>query len=36
LFRELLHRAPNLQVGEPTFVVGNFVHSVSRLPCTLG
>lgn len=36
LFGELLHRVPNLQVGDPTYLVGNFVHGVKSMPCTLG
>jgi cytochrome P450 len=35
IFRELLSRVPNLQVGEPAFLVGNFVHAVKSMPCTL-
>jgi cytochrome P450 len=34
-FRELLFRAPNLQVGEPVYLTGNFVHAVKSLPYTL-
>lgn len=36
MFSELLHRAPNLQVGEPTYLVGNFVRGVKSMPYTLG
>jgi cytochrome P450 len=32
---ELLHRVPNLEVGEPTYLVGNFMSAVKKLPCTL-
>jgi cytochrome P450 len=32
LFRELLTRVPDLAVGEPEFVVGNFMHAIKRLP----
>jgi cytochrome P450 len=35
IFNELLHRAPNLQVGEPSYLVANFVHGVKTMPCTL-
>lgn len=34
-FRELIFRAPNLRVGEPEFLVGNFVRAVKSLPYTL-
>ncbi|MGQ4618627.1 cytochrome P450 [Nocardia sp. R7R-8] len=33
---QLLHRAPSLQIGEPSFLLGNFVHAVKHLPATLG
>lgn len=36
IFDQLLHRVPNLQVGEPDYLVGNFVRAVKRLPTTLG
>lgn len=35
IFRELIHRAPNLRVGEPEYLTGNFVHAVKSLPYTL-
>jgi cytochrome P450 len=35
-FDQLLHRAPNLQVGEPSYLVSNFVHAVKTMPYTLG
>ena len=35
IFRELVHRAPNLRVGDPEFLTGNFVHAVKSLPYTL-
>jgi cytochrome P450 len=35
-FRELIHRAPNLRVGEPEYLTSNFVHAVKSLPYTLG
>jgi len=34
LFNELLHRLPDLQVGEPEYLAGNFMHAVKRMPCT--
>lgn len=35
IFDQLVHRAPNLQLGEPSYLVGNFVRSVKHLPATL-
>jgi cytochrome P450 len=35
IFRELIFRAPNLRVGEPEFLVSNFMRSVKSLPYTL-
>jgi cytochrome P450 len=35
IFRELLFRAPNLQLGEPEYLTGNFVRAVKRMPYTL-
>ncbi|TWG89683.1 cytochrome P450 [Nocardioides sp. J9] len=35
IFKELLFRAPNLEVGEPEYLVGNFVRAVKRMPYTL-
>jgi cytochrome P450 len=32
LFRELLFRLPDLQVGEPEYLTGNFINGVKRLP----
>jgi cytochrome P450 len=34
LFRELLTRVPTLELGEPEFVNGHFMHAIKRLPCT--
>jgi cytochrome P450 len=34
-FRELLFRAPNLRVGDPEYLTGNFVRAVKSLPYTL-
>jgi len=33
IFGELLHRVPDLEVGEPEYLVGNFIHGVKRMPC---
>jgi cytochrome P450 len=35
IFDQLLHRVPDLQVGEPSYLVGNFVHAVKHMPATL-
>ncbi|WP_059020746.1 cytochrome P450 [Mycobacterium sp. M26] len=35
IFRELITRAPNLRVGEPEYLTGNFITAVKRLPYTL-
>jgi cytochrome P450 len=35
IFDQLLHRVPKLEVGDPSFLVGNFVRGVKTLPCTL-
>lgn len=34
-FRELIFQAPNLHVGEPEYLTGNFVRAVKSLPYTL-
>src|SRR6266550_2987817 len=34
IFDQLLHRVPNLRVGEPEYLVGNFVRSPTSLPFT--
>ncbi|GAA5129748.1 cytochrome P450 [Haloechinothrix salitolerans] len=36
IFNQLTHRVPNLEVGEPTYLVGNFVRAVKSMPCTIG
>ncbi|MGW1675376.1 cytochrome P450 [Streptomyces sp. NPDC002324] len=36
VFGELLHRVPNLEVGEPSYLVSNFVHGVKSMPCKIG
>jgi cytochrome P450 len=33
IFGELLHRLPDLEVGEPEYLVGSFIHGVKRMPC---
>jgi cytochrome P450 len=35
IWEQLLHRVPALEVGEPTYLVGNFMSAVKALPCTL-
>ena len=35
IFDNLLHRVPNLQLGEPEFLVGNFVNAAKTMPCTV-
>jgi len=35
MFRELIFRAPTLRVGEPEYLVSNFMRSVKSLPYTL-
>jgi cytochrome P450 len=32
LFRELLYRLPDLRVGEPEYLAGNFINGIKRLP----
>lgn len=34
LFGELLRQVPEIQAGEPSYVVGNFIHAIRRMPCT--
>jgi len=36
IFGELLHRAPELTVAEPDYLLSNFVHGIKRMPCKLG
>jgi cytochrome P450 len=36
IFDELLHRAPELTVGEPDYLLSNFVHGIKRMPYQLG
>jgi cytochrome P450 len=35
IWDQLLHRVPGLEVGDPTYLVGNFIGAVKKLPCTL-
>lgn len=35
IFDQLIHRAPTLHVGEPTYLTGNFVHAVKSMPYTI-
>jgi cytochrome P450 len=35
IFRELILRAPNLRVGDPEYLTGNFITSIKSLPYTL-
>ncbi|GAA1750382.1 cytochrome P450 [Aeromicrobium alkaliterrae] len=35
LFDQLLHRAPTLQLGEPSYLTGNFVRAVKSMPYSL-
>ena len=35
IFRELIFRAPNLRVGEPEYLTGNFITAIKKLPYTL-
>lgn len=36
LFHELLTRVPDLRVGEPQWLAGNFINGIKRLPVTVG
>jgi cytochrome P450 len=36
LFGELLSRAPDLSVGEPEWLAGNFINGIKRLPVSVG
>lgn len=33
-FDQLLHRVPDLRLGEPEYLAGNFVRAVKSMPCT--
>jgi cytochrome P450 len=32
MFRELITRAPTIEFGEPTFLMGNFIHGITAMP----
>ena len=34
IFGELLRQLPDIAAGEPTYVAGNFVHAIGKMPCT--
>ncbi|MGQ0625247.1 MAG: cytochrome P450 [Sporichthyaceae bacterium] len=34
IFDQLLHRLPNLRVGQPEYLAGNFINGIKRLPVT--
>jgi cytochrome P450 len=36
IFDQLLHRVPDLEIGEPEYLISNFIHGIKRLPCHLG
>jgi len=36
IFGELLHRAPELTVSDPDYLLSNFVHGIKRMPCRIG
>lgn len=33
IFAELLHQLPGILAGEPSYVAGNFIHAIRRMPC---
>lgn len=35
IFDQLVHRVPDLRLGEPDYLVGNFVRAVKRMPASL-
>ena len=35
VFSELVERAPTLTVGEPVFLVGNFIQGIKSMPCQI-
>jgi cytochrome P450 len=35
IFEQLLTRVPHLELGQPEFLVGNFIHGITSMPCTL-
>lgn len=34
IFGELLRQLPGIEAGDPSYVAGNFVHAIGRMPCT--
>jgi cytochrome P450 len=34
LFGELLRQAPGIQVSDPVYVAGNFIHAIRSMPCS--
>ncbi|OBI37394.1 cytochrome P450 [Mycobacterium colombiense] len=34
IFGELFRQVPDMQVGEPAYVAGNFIHAIGSMPCT--
>jgi cytochrome P450 len=36
IFDQLLHRVPGLEVGDPEYLVSNFISGIKRLPCDFG
>jgi cytochrome P450 len=34
IFGELLRQLPQIEAGDPSYVVGNFIHAVGSMPCT--
>jgi cytochrome P450 len=33
IFAELLHQLPGIEAGDPSYVAGNFIHAIRRMPC---
>jgi cytochrome P450 len=33
IFVELLHQLPGIEAGDPSYVAGNFIHAIRRMPC---
>jgi cytochrome P450 len=34
IFGELLRQVPDIQVSDPVYVPGNFIHAIRSMPCT--
>jgi cytochrome P450 len=34
VFGELLRQLPDIEAGDPAYVVGNFIHAIRSMPCT--